>query len=66
MFCKVNISLFSILLNMITASMGRWVGGSVGWWVGGSVGKWSLVGWSVIGGPWVGGRWSVVGGFNKP
>ena len=49
-FCKVNISLFSSLLKMITASVGRWVGGSVG--------KLSVVGWSVVGG-------SVVGGFNK-
>ena len=50
MFCKVNVLLFSSLLNMIIAS--------VGWWVGGLVGKWSVVGWSVVGG-------SVVGGFNK-
>ena len=55
MFCKVNIILFSSLLNMITESLGRWVGGR---WVGGSVSKWSVVGWSVVGG-------SVVGGFNK-
>ena len=50
MFCKVNILLFSSLLNMITASVNRWVGGSVG--------KWLVVDWSVVGG-------SVVGGFNK-
>ena len=50
MFCKVNILLFSSLLNIITPSGGRWVGGSVG--------KWSVVGWSVVGG-------LVVGGFNK-
>ena len=50
MFCKVNIMLFSSLLNVITESLGRWVGGSVD--------KWSVVGWSVVGG-------SVVGGFNK-
>ena len=42
MFCKVNILLFSSLLNMTTASVGRWVGGSVG--------KWSVVGWLVFGG----------------
>ena len=47
MFCKVNIMLFSSLLNMITESLGRWVDRSV---VGGSVGKWSVVGWSVVGG----------------
>ena len=41
MFCKVNIMLFSSLLNMITESLGRWVGGPcVGW----SVGEWSVVG----------------------
>ena len=50
MFCKLNILLFSSLLNMITASVGRWVSSR---WVGGSVGKWSVV------------SWSVVGGFNK-
>ena len=50
MFCKVNIMLFSSLLNMITASLGRWVGGSVG--------QWSVVGWSVV-------RGSVLAGFNK-
>ena len=52
MFCKVNIMLFSSLLNMITESLGRWVGGSVvgGRWVGGSVSKWSVVGGSVVGG----------------
>ena len=27
MFCKVNILLFSSLLKIITASVGRWVGG---------------------------------------
>ena len=48
-FCKVNIMLFSSLLDMITESLSRWVGGR---WVGGSVDKWSVVGWSV-------GRWSV-------
>ena len=36
MFYKVNIMLFSSLLNMITLSLGRWVGRSVG--------KWSVVG----------------------
>ena len=36
MFCKVNILLFSSLLNMITASVGRWVGGR---WVSG---RWSV------------------------
>ena len=41
MFCKVNILLFSSLLNMITASVGWWGSGQ---WVGGSVGKWSVVG----------------------
>ena len=55
MFCKVNILLFSSLLNIITPSGGRCV---VGRWVGGSVGKWSVVGWSVVGG-------LVVGEFNK-
>ena len=47
MFCKVNIMLFSSLLNMITESLGRWVGGR---WVVWSVGKWSVVGWSVVSG----------------
>ena len=47
MFCKVNIMLFSSLLDMITASLCRWVGGM---WVGGSMGKWSVVGWPVVGG----------------
>ena len=42
MFCKVNILFFSSRLNMVTASVGRWVGGSVG--------KWSVVGWLVVGG----------------
>ena len=28
-FCKVNILLFLSLLNLIIASVGRWVGGSV-------------------------------------
>ena len=46
-FCKVKILLFSSLLNMTTASVGRWVGGPV---VGGSVSKWSGVGWSVVSG----------------
>ena len=46
MFCNVNILLFSSLLNMITASVGKWVGGR---WVGGLVSRWSLVGWSVVG-----------------
>ena len=32
MFCKVNILLFSSLLSMIIASVGRWVSGR--WWVG--------------------------------
>ena len=41
MFCKVNILLFSSLLNMITASVGWWGSDQ---WVGGSVGKWSVVG----------------------
>ena len=50
MFCKVNIMLFSSLLNMITESLGRRVGGR---WVGGSVGKWPVV------------SGSMVGGFNK-
>ena len=44
MFCKVNIMLFSSLLNLITESLGRWVSG---WWVSG---RWSVVGWSVAGG----------------
>ena len=37
MFCKVKILLFSSLLNMITLSVGWWVGGrwSVCRWVGG-------------------------------
>ena len=39
MFCKVNILLFWSLLNMITASMGRWVSG-----------RWSVVGGLVVGG----------------
>ena len=47
MFSKVNIMLFSSLLDMITASLCRWVGGL---WVGRSMGKWSMVGWSVVGG----------------
>ena len=36
-FCKVNILLFSSLVNIITASVDRWVGGQVvgGRWVGG-------------------------------
>ena len=36
-FCKVNILLFSSLVNIITASVDRWVGGQVGGgrWVGG-------------------------------
>ena len=42
MFCKVNTMLFSSLLNMITPSLGRWVGRSVG--------KWSVVGGSEVGG----------------
>ena len=42
MFCKVNILLFSSLLNKINASGARWVGGR---WVDGSV-----VGSSVVGG----------------
>ena len=46
MFCKLNTLLFSSLLNMIIASVGRWLDGQ---WVGGSVGKWLVVGW------WVGG-----------
>ena len=41
-FCKVYILLFSGLLNMIIASVVRWVGGLIG--------KWSVVDWSVIGG----------------
>ena len=49
MFYKVNTMLFSSLLNMITASLGRWIGGR---WVGGSVGRWVSGRWSV-------GRWSV-------
>ena len=36
MFCKVNILLFSSLLSMIIASVGRWVSGR--WWVG----RWSV------------------------
>ena len=38
-FCKVNILLFSSLVNIITASVDRWVGGQVvgGRWV---VGRW--------------------------
>ena len=36
MFCKVNILLFSSLLKMTTASVGRLVGG-----------RWSVGGWSV-------------------
>ena len=41
MFCKVNILLFSSLLNMITASVDRWI---VNRWVSGrwSVGRWSV------------------------
>ena len=42
MFSKLNILLFSSLLNIITASVGRWVSGSVG--------KWSVVGGSVVSG----------------
>ena len=36
-FCKVNILLFSSLVNIITASVDRWVGEQVvgGRWVGG-------------------------------
>ena len=41
-FCKVNILLFSNLLNMIIRSVGRWVGGTVS--------KWSVVGGSVVAG----------------
>ena len=41
-FCKVNILLFSSLLNIVIASVGRWVGGR---WVGGR-----LVGGTVVGG----------------
>ena len=49
MFCKVNILLFSSLLNIIAPSggrcvVGRWVGGSVGEW---SVGRWLVDWWSV-------------------
>ena len=40
MFCKVNILLFSSLLNIITESVGRWIGESVG--------KWSVVRGSVV------------------
>ena len=40
MFCKVNILLFSSLLNMITASVGWW--GSGRW----SVGRWPVGRWS--------------------
>ena len=54
-FCKVNVLLFSSLLNMIIGSVGRWVCGR---WVGESAGKWSVVGWSVVDG-------LVFGGFNK-
>ena len=46
MFCKVNIMLFSSLFNMITESLGWWVGSR---WVSGSVGKKSVVGWLVDG-----------------
>ena len=56
-FCKVNVLLFSSLLNMIIASVGRWFCGRL---VGESVGKLSVVGWSV--GRWVGGR--LVGGWR--
>ena len=45
-FCKVNVLLFSSLLNMIIGSVvgGSVVGGSVGQWVSGqgSVGRWSV------------------------
>ena len=54
-FCKVNVLLFSSLLNMIIASVGRWVCGRT---ISGSVGKWSVVGWSVV-------DESVVGRFDK-
>ena len=54
MSCKVNILLFSSLLNMITASHGRWVGDR---WVCVSAGKWLVVSWCVV-------RWSV--GLIKP
>ena len=49
-FCKMNVLLFSSLLNMIIGSVGRWVYGR---WVGESAGKWSVV------------DGLVVGGFNK-
>ena len=48
LFCKMNISQSSSLLNMILL-LGRWL---LGRWVGGSVGRWSV-------GRWVSGRWSV-------
>ena len=47
-FCKVNVLLFSSLLNMIIASVGRWICDRC---VGGLVDKWSVVHWSVVGGP---------------
>ena len=40
-FCKVNVLLFSSLLNMIIASVGLW---SVGRWVSGRMADWSVVG----------------------
>ena len=46
MFCKVNIMLFSSLFNMVTESLGWWVGSL---WVSGSMGKKSVVSWSVDG-----------------
>ena len=55
MFYKFSILLFSSLLNVITASVGRSVGGRS---VGGLVGKYLVFGCSVVCG-------SVVGGFNK-
>ena len=44
MFCKVNITLFLRLLNMI---LRHGVGGSVVGWLVGRVGKWSVFWWSV-------------------
>ena len=56
MFCKVNILLLSSLLNIVTASVSRWIGDR---WVGG---RWVSGRWSV--GRWVGSWWERV--LRKP
>ena len=45
--CLCSVKLISWYFQVITTSVGRWVGGR---WVGRSVSKWSVVGGSVVGG----------------